>query len=587
MADANLRIVIEAVNKAKGELDKVKTQLTGVDTASEKATKSTKTTAQSMKDMGTQMLAAAGVVTSGVLAIKKAYTTLNEGADMLRVRDSSAALAASMGSDMDKIVEAVRTASRGTVSELDIMSSASRAMMLGLGGDADKLGNLMEVAALRGRMMGLDATQAFSDIVTGIGRMSPMILDNLGITVDAAKTYDDYAKSIGKTAEQLTSAEKKQALLNRVLEEGNKMLAETGGLADDAASSFERLEANWKNFSNNVKIWAAEHTDLGGAMNFILFGGKDIKDQMREQDKYFAETATTYAGYLARIYSMRVSATDAGGWLFGTGQYKPQYSEEMWSAMQYKGASDTSASAGFYNGKSAVESLAGAFDTASAAVENYKQQLSQADQLQRDFNQLQSDWAESTGGEVANLLGGSMAEGSERYRQGLQAIDEIMGTTLEKELNHKQAVEELAQAYARTGDVEAFKEGLKALEEIDLADQKAELAGVKDEVQALYDYWVAFGALPHEYDIKVNFIKTGSAGGISADTVFGYANGGDFIVPPGYPNDSYTMGVTSGEHVSVTPKGQGDKNYFRLFGPISFNVNGNVSEADLMSQLRV
>ena len=31
---------------------------------------------------------------------------------------------------------------------------------------------------------------------------------------------------------------------------------------------------------------------------------------------------------------------------------------------------------------------------------------------------------------------------------------------------------------------------------------------------------------------------------------------GDFIVPPGYPNDSYKMGVQSGERVQVTPAGQ-------------------------------
>ena len=34
---------------------------------------------------------------------------------------------------------------------------------------------------VRGRAMGLSTTQAFGDIVTGIGRMSPLILDNLGI----------------------------------------------------------------------------------------------------------------------------------------------------------------------------------------------------------------------------------------------------------------------------------------------------------------------------------------------------------------------------------------------------------------------
>jgi hypothetical protein len=36
-----------------------------------------------------------------------------------------------------------------------------------------------------------------------------------------------------------------------------------------------------------------------------------------------------------------------------------------------------------------------------------------------------------------------------------------------------------------------------------------------------------------------------------------FAAGGEFDVPPGYPNDSYYARFQSGEHVSVTPAGQG------------------------------
>jgi hypothetical protein len=36
----------------------------------------------------------------------------------------------------------------------------------------------------------------------------------------------------------------------------------------------------------------------------------------------------------------------------------------------------------------------------------------------------------------------------------------------------------------------------------------------------------------------------------------GYATGGDFIVPPGFSNDSYPIRAQSGEHVSITPAGQ-------------------------------
>lgn len=36
----------------------------------------------------------------------------------------------------------------------------------------------------------------------------------------------------------------------------------------------------------------------------------------------------------------------------------------------------------------------------------------------------------------------------------------------------------------------------------------------------------------------------------------GFQTGGSFVVPPGYPNDSYLMRVSSGERVDVTPAGK-------------------------------
>jgi len=40
---------------------------------------------------------------------------------------------------------------------------------------------------------------------------------------------------------------------------------------------------------------------------------------------------------------------------------------------------------------------------------------------------------------------------------------------------------------------------------------------------------------------------------------FDYASGADFVIPPGYPNDSYPIGWgTSGERVTVTPSGKQD-----------------------------
>jgi len=55
-----------------------------------------------------------------------------------------------------------------------------------------------------------------------------MILDNLGLTIKIGDVNDKYAKSLGKTVEALTISEKKQAMLNAVLESGGKIMERVG-----------------------------------------------------------------------------------------------------------------------------------------------------------------------------------------------------------------------------------------------------------------------------------------------------------------------------------------------------------------------
>jgi hypothetical protein len=73
--------------------------------------------------------------------------------------------------------------------------------------------------------------------------MSPLILDNLGIVTGGEKVFDDYAKSLGRTAASLTDAERKQALFNKVLGESQSMIA--GGVK---ANPFAQLDASMANF---------------------------------------------------------------------------------------------------------------------------------------------------------------------------------------------------------------------------------------------------------------------------------------------------------------------------------------------------
>lgn len=62
---------------------------------------------------------------------------------------------------------------------------------------------------------------------------------------------------------------------------------------------------------------------------------------------------------------------------------------------------------------------------------------------------------------------------------------------------------------------------------------------------------------------------------VGAGPNVGLAEGGYFVVPPGYPDDSYLVGVTSGERVDVRQPGQGGGDLYLSIGDINIAGPGD------------
>ena len=140
--------------------------------------------------------------------------------------------------DAIKTLNALREASRWAIGEVELLTAANKAQALWVANSAEEFTTLLEIARKKGQDLWLSTTQAFDDLVTGLGRWSVQILDNLGIVVKASEAQDFYAEQLGKTADQLTDAEKKQALLNTVISQGREELEQNWPVATTYA---ERL----------------------------------------------------------------------------------------------------------------------------------------------------------------------------------------------------------------------------------------------------------------------------------------------------------------------------------------------------------
>jgi len=147
--------------------------------------------------------------------------------------------------DTEKSLNNLRKASKGTISDYDLMLTSNKAALLGVTKNSKELAQIMTTARLRAKELGMTTTQAFEDIVTGIGRGSPLILDNLGIKIPAA---------FQKATEKMTETQKRQALVNLVIADGKNLMKQYGGDTVSAADKTEQFNVKMANFRDTLAV---------------------------------------------------------------------------------------------------------------------------------------------------------------------------------------------------------------------------------------------------------------------------------------------------------------------------------------------
>ena len=189
----------------------------------------------------------AAKLAAGAFALMKtaqvAVDFIKFGADLQRQAASLEGLAQAAGTSGDAIVDAMQRASDFTIDKMSAMQVSNRALMMDVAKTPEEFERLTRVARRLGQAMGMDATKSIDDFITAAGRQSMMIADNLGLTVRQEDAYKSWAIQIGKTADSLTDAEKKQAFLNAMLVAGEIKVAEMGDATMDAAGKIEVLSA--------------------------------------------------------------------------------------------------------------------------------------------------------------------------------------------------------------------------------------------------------------------------------------------------------------------------------------------------------
>lgn len=196
----------------------------------------------------TAIVGATVAIGGGMLALAK------DAAPIEGVKKAFEGLAEASGKSSKDLLAALADSSKGMITNADLMKSYNSAAQLVSQDFANQLPDAMQyltkVAAATGQDMGF----MMDSLVKGVGRASPMILDNLGIQVNLTEATEEYAKSVGKSASELTKGEVQTAIMNKTLEQLKKNTAAMPDVTDNAQVKWAAFQTRLANFKDDVGL---------------------------------------------------------------------------------------------------------------------------------------------------------------------------------------------------------------------------------------------------------------------------------------------------------------------------------------------
>jgi len=238
MADKIVAEYTVKVDKALKDLDRLAAKVDKVDDERKKTQAGFKTMSSDMvsgfKKVGVALGLAFGaqeIVSFGKESVKLAAQL--EGVERAFKRIG--------GANSANLLQGLRTATRGTVSDLVLMQKAVQASNFKI--PLENLASLFKFAQARARETGESVEYLTNSIVLGIGRKSPLILDNLGIS---AVELRERLKGVGVEAANVGDIAQ---IIGDIAEEE---LAKMGDQADTTADKIAQLNTALENTKTKI-----------------------------------------------------------------------------------------------------------------------------------------------------------------------------------------------------------------------------------------------------------------------------------------------------------------------------------------------
>ncbi len=194
--------------------------------AAQASSNTTKNFSKMAQGVSGGLVPAYATLAAQMFALGAVFRGLQQAADFRVLNQGMRAFAANSGVMVKSLSKNLQEA---TGHQLDFRQAAqSSQIMLAAGFSEDQMGAIATAARGASTALGRDFEDSFNRLVRGVTKAEPELLDELGIILRLEPATKKYAQAIGKSAKDLTTFEKSQAVLNEVLTQSEEKYGAVG-----------------------------------------------------------------------------------------------------------------------------------------------------------------------------------------------------------------------------------------------------------------------------------------------------------------------------------------------------------------------
>lgn len=216
--------------------------------AAQNTANGSKAFAKQAQTIGGGLVPAYAVLAANIFAIGEGFRALSNAARVEQLTAGLGALGEASGLALRNLSTGLREATGNALSLEEAMRSTALITSAGL--DPSSIQRFGEVAKNASIALGRDTADSLARLTRGVTKLEPELLDELGIMVRLDEAVQTYALQVGKSVNQLTNFERRQAFLNATLEQGEKKFGAIGDAVD--VSPYDKLAATFGDLSKTA-----------------------------------------------------------------------------------------------------------------------------------------------------------------------------------------------------------------------------------------------------------------------------------------------------------------------------------------------